>query len=163
MSARKANKQDTSSGSNDAMPFFNKIEDNKAFVSFGTFYKNKKSGNLHYKTFLQRQLVDFVHEDNNYYYLENDLCEFDVIIVDLGNECLQTKISLNNREKYNNIKSNFYLPINKKAKLMFCGEGNNIIVTELEIKSFLKYDEDIDKFGLIISNDSKACDCCSII
>ena len=142
--------------------FMNK-NSNKSFVSFGTFYKNKKSGNLHYKTFLQRQLVDYVHEDNNYYYLENDLCEFDIIIIDLGNEFLQAKISLNNKEKFNNIKCNFYLPTNKKAKLMFCGEGNNIIVTELEIKSFLKYDEDIDKFGLIISNDSKACDCCSII
>ena len=30
MSARKINKQDTSSGSNETMPFFNKIEDNKA-------------------------------------------------------------------------------------------------------------------------------------
>ena len=39
---------------------------NKAFISFGTFYKNKKSGNLHYKTFLQRQLVDYIHEDNDY-------------------------------------------------------------------------------------------------
>jgi hypothetical protein len=142
---------------------FKNKNSNKSFVSFGTFYKNKKSGNLHYKTFLQRQLVDYVHEDNNYYYLENDLCEFDIIIIDLGNEFLQAKISLNNKEKFNNIKCNFYLPTNKKAKLMFCGEGNNIIVTELEIKSFFKYDEDIDKFGLIISNDSKACDCCSII
>ena len=142
---------------------FKNKNSNKSFVSFGTFYKNKKSGNLHYKTFLQRQLVDYVHEDNNYYYLENDLCEFDIIIIDLGNEFLQAKISLNNKEKFNNIKCNFYLPTNKKAKLMFCGEGNNLIVTELEIKSFLKYDEDIDKFGLIISNDSKACDCCSII
>ena len=142
---------------------FKNKNSNKSFVSFGTFYKNKKSGNLHYKTFLQRQLVDYVHEDNNYYYLENDLCEFDIIIIDLGNEFLQAKISLNNKEKFNNIKCNFYLPTNRKAKLMFCGEGNNIIVTELEIKSFLKYDEDIDKFGLIISNDSKACDCCSII
>ena len=142
---------------------FKNKNSNKSFVSFGTFYKNKKSGNLHYKTFLQRQLVDYAHEDNNYYYLENDLCEFDIIIIDLGNEFLQAKISLNNKEKFNNIKCNFYLPTNKKAKLMFCGEGNNIIVTELEIKSFLKYDEDIDKFGLIISNDSKACDCCSII
>ena len=141
---------------------FKNRNSNKAFVSFGTFYKNKKSGNLHYKTFLQRQLVDFVHEDNNYYYLENDLCEFDVIIVDLGNECLQTKISLNNREKYNNIKSNFYLPINKKAKLMFCGEGNNIKITHLDIKSFIKLDEDRDKIGLILTDEKKACDCCNV-
>ena len=135
---------------------------NKAFVSFGTFYKNKKSGNIHYKTFLKRQLVDYIHEDNNYYYLENDLCEFDIIIVDIGTECLQTKISLNNNEKYNNIKSNFYLPINNKAKLMFCGEGNNIKVTQLDIKSFIKLDEDRDKIGLILTDERKACDCCSI-
>ena len=38
----------------------------KAFVSFGTFYKSKKSGNIHYKTFLQRQLIDYLHEDKNY-------------------------------------------------------------------------------------------------
>ena len=41
---------------------------NKAFVTFGTFYINKRSGHIHYKTFLKRQLVDYVHEDNNYYY-----------------------------------------------------------------------------------------------
>ena len=142
---------------------FKNKNSNKAFVSFGTFYKNKKNGNLIYKTFLQRQLVDFIHEDNNYYYLENDLCEFDIIILDLGNEYLQAKISLNNKEKYNNIKSNFYLPLNKKAKLMFCGEGNNIKVTKLEIKSFIKYDEDKEKFGIILSEERKECDCCSII
>lgn len=110
----------------------------KSFASFGTFYKNKKSGNLHYKTFLQRQLVDFLKEDKNYYYLENDLCEFDIIIVDLGNENIEAKISLNNKYKFNNIKSNFYLPINKKAKLMFCGEGKSAKVTDLKIRSFLK-------------------------
>ena len=118
---------------------------------------------LHYKSFLQRQLVNFVHEDNNYYYLENDLCEFDIIIIDSGNEYIQAKISLNNKEKYNNIKSNFYLPLNKKAKIMFCGEGNNIKVTKLEIKSFIKYDEDKEKFGIILSEERKECDCCSIV
>ena len=94
----------------------------KAFVSFGTFYKSKKSGNIHYKTFLQRQLIDYLHEDKNYQYLENDLCEFDIIIIDLGNENLEAKISLNNKERFNNIKSNFYLPVNNIAKSMFCGE-----------------------------------------
>ena len=142
---------------------FKNKNSNKAFVSFGTFYKNKASGNLHYKSFLQRQLVNFVHEDNNYYYLENDLCEFDIIIIDSGNEYIQAKISLNNKEKYNNIKSNFYLPLNKKAKIMFCGEGNNIKVTKLEIKSFVKYDEGRDKFGILLSDERKECDCCSII
>ena len=69
---------------------------------------------------------------------------------------------INEAEKFNNIKCNFYLPINKKAKLMFCGEGNNIKVSELEIKSFFKYDDDKEKIGLILSDERKACDCCSI-
>lgn len=134
----------------------------KSFASFGTFYKSKKSGKIHYKTFLQRQLVDFLKEDKNYYYLENDLCEFDIIIVDLGNENIEAKISLNNKCKFNNIKSNFYLPINKKAKLMFCGEGKSAKVSDLKIRSFIKNDEDKDKFGSILSTEKNSCDCCLI-
>jgi hypothetical protein len=134
---------------------------NKAFVSFGTFYKNKKNGTLEYKTFLQRQLVDYLHEDNNYYYLENDLCEFDIIIIDMGYENLVSKISLNNKEKYNIIKSNFFLPINSKAQLMFCGEGKSAKVMSLNIRSFDKYD-DTEKVGLLISAEKKDCDCCLI-
>ena len=135
----------------------------KAFVSFGTFYRSRKSGNLHYKTFLQRQLVDYMHQDNNYYYLENDLCEFDIIVIDIGNENLETKISLNNRDKFNHIRSNFYLPLNKRAKLMFCGVGDSNKVTDLKIRSFSKYEEERDKSGLILSAEKKSCDCCLII
>lgn len=133
----------------------------KAFVSFGTFYKSKKSGNLHYKTFLQRQLIDYLHQDKNYYYLENDLCEFNIIVLDLGNEYLEAKISLNNKERFNNIKSNFYLPVNQKAKLIFCGEGKSSKVPDLKIRSFSKYDED-KGMGLVISSEQKSCDCCII-
>ena len=135
----------------------------KAFVSFGTFYRSRKSGNLHYKTFLQRQLVDYMHQDNNYYYLENDLCEFDIIVIDIGNENLETKISLNNKDKFNHIRSNFYLPLNKRAKLMFCGVGDSNKVTDLKIRSFSKYEEERDKSGLILSAEKKSCDCCLII
>ena len=156
------NKNNIFSKYSTVIKIFKNQNSNKGFVSFGTFYVNRKSGNLHYKNFLQRQLVDFVQEDNDYYYLENDLCEFNIIIVDLGKEYLQAKISLNNKEKYNNIKSSFYLPLNKKAKLMFCGEGNKIKVSELEIRSFIKYDEDKDRIGLIISDEQNNCDCCQI-
>ena len=135
----------------------------KAFVSFGTFYKGKKSGNIHYKTFLQRQLVDYLHQDKNYYYLENDLCEFDIIVIDLGNENLEARISLNNKERFNNIKSNFYLPLSKKAKIMFCGEGKSAVITDLKMRSFSKFDEDKDQLGLILSTEKKSCDCCLIL
>ena len=133
----------------------------KAFVSFGTFYKSKRSGNIHYKTFLQRQLVDYLHQDKNYYYLENDLCEFNIIVIDSGNEYLEAKISLNNKERFNNIKSNFYLPVNQKAKIVFCGEGKSTKVTDLKIRSFSKYDED-KGLGLLLSSEQKSCDCCVI-
>ena len=135
----------------------------KSFVSFGTFYKSRKSGNIHYKTFLQRQLVDYLHQDKNYYYLENDLCEFDIIIIDLGNEYLEAKIALNSKDRYNNIKSNFYLPTNKKAKLMFCGEGKSAIVNDLKVRSFIKLDEEKERTGLLLSSEKKSCDCCTIL
>lgn len=137
----------------------------KSFVSFGTFYKSKKSGNIHYKTFLQRQLVDFLHQDKNYYYLENDLCEFDIIIIDLGFENIEAKISLNNKYKFNNINSNFYLPFNKRAKIMFCGEGKSAKVTDLKIRSFSKDDGDNNntRFGTLLTNEQKSCDCCIIL
>ena len=135
----------------------------KAFVSFGTFYKSKKSGNIHYKTFLQRQLVDYLHQDKNYYYLENDLCEFDIIVIDLGNENLEARISLNNKERFNNIKSNFYLPLSKKAKIMFCGEGKSAVVTDLKMRSFSKFDEEENQLGLMLISEKKSCDCCLIL
>jgi hypothetical protein len=51
--------------------------------------------------------------------------------------------------------------LNKKAKIMFCGEGNNIKIDELNIKSFIKYDEDRERIGLIISDEKKNCECCN--
>lgn len=162
-STSRSNKNKIFSKYSTVIKIFKNKNSNKVFVSFGTFYKNKKSGNLHYKTFLQRQLVDYLHQDKNYYYLENDLCEFDIIVIDLGNENLVAKISLNNKEKYNIIKSNFFLPINKKAKLMFCGEGKSAKVMDLKIRSFDKCDEDMEKVGVLLSTEKKSCDCCSIL
>ena len=80
----------------------------------------------------------------------------------MGYENLVSKISLNNKEKYNIINSNFFLPINKKAQLMFCGEGKSAKVMDLKIRSFDKNYDDIEKVGLLISSEKKDCDCCLI-
>ena len=46
-----------------------------------------------------------------YYYLENDLIDIKIIIIDLGNEKIDAKIFINNNKKFNHIEGKFYLPI----------------------------------------------------
>ena len=46
---------------------------------------------------------------------------------------------------------------------MFCGEGNNVIVTDLKIRSFPKSDEDKDRAALLLSTENNSCDCCLIL
>lgn len=139
----------------------NKISNsNKAFVSFGAFYESKKTGKIYYKTFLKRQLINFKNNEDNYYYLENDLCEFNIILTDLGSEILEAKISLNNKNEFNNIKGNFYLPFNKNAKMAFFGSGDNVIVTGIKIKNIkIGEDEDLENDNILTSKKQN-CDCC---
>ena len=143
------------------------INSNKVFVSFGTFCESKKTGKIFYKFFLKRQLVNFLQDDNNYYYLENDLCEFNIHIRDFGNEFLQANISLNNKSQFNNIKGNFYLPINHKAKFLFCGGGDSVKLISLKIKSMAKNENEfLNQTDFLLTNsidNRKKCDCCSIV
>ena len=142
------------------------VNSNKVFVSFGTFCESKKTGKVFYKFFLKRQLVDFMQDDNNYYYLENDLCELNIHIRDFGNEFLQANISLNNKNHFNNIKGNFYLPINHKAKFLFSGGGDSVRLMSLKIKTTLKNENEyMNQTDMLLTksiDDRKKCDCCSI-
>jgi hypothetical protein len=134
---------------------------NKCFVTFGTFCENSKDPNqISYKTFLKRQLVNF-NENNNFKYLENDICEFNVNITDNGSENIEAKISMNSDNKYNSIIGNFYLPTNKRSKILFCGEGQSIILKRLTIHNFDK-NEQIHQFETLFSFDQKSCTCCNI-
>ena len=134
---------------------------NKCFVTFGTFCENSKDPNqISYKTFLKRQLVNF-NENNNFKYLENDICEFNVNITDNGSENIEAKISMNSDDKYNSIIGNFYLPTNKRSKILFCGEGQSIILKRLTIHNFDK-NEQIHQFETLFSFDQKSCTCCNI-
>ena len=137
---------------------------NKSFICFGTFYPSQKNEQLHYKSFLKRQLIDYLHDDSNYYYLENDLCSFDIIITDLGNENIDAKVAVNNNTKFNEIKSQFFLPINNKAKIMFCGEGKNVSVSFLKIREIKKseIENETGKKNFLLYESQKSCDCCNI-
>ena len=138
----------------------------KCFASFGIFYEDESDGNkVKYETFLKRQLVDYSqyedlnmnHENSIYYYLENDLLDIRMIIMDLGTETIDSKIFINNNQKYNHIEGKFYLPTIKRSKILLCGIGQSVQVRKLRINN-------IDKFGEIENDEinKKSCTCCYI-
>lgn len=141
---------------------------NKCFVIFGTFYQEENNHKLYYKSFLKRQLIDFsdIEKIEEYcYFYENDKCEFDIYITDLGEEIINTKIFLNNKKKFNDISGKFFLPINKKAKLLIYGTGKSIQVKDLKGRIFDKKKSNIKSIIQFESDNEapKNCECCSIL
>ena len=113
---------------------------NRCFVSFGAFYHEINEDNkLYYKSFLKRQLIDYFYLDQNYNYNNNNKkSEFNLFINDFGEENINAKIFFNNNNKSNDIKANFFLPLNKKAKILICGKGDSVELKELKVKYFDK-------------------------
>ena len=137
---------------------------NKCFVSFGTFYQDDDSHNLYYKSFLKRQLIDYSYDSQNYN-PHIDKCELDIYVTDFGEEIINTQIFLNNDKRFDDINAKFFLPINKKAKLLICGNGESLKLKDLEVKI---YDKEKANMNSIIKFESdnetpKSCECCSII
>ena len=141
---------------------------NKCFVIFGTFYQEIYENNkLYYKSFLKRQLIDnseIEKDDSFYFYGDNDYCEFEIFVTDYGEELINAKIFLNNNKKFNDISGKFFLPINKKAKFMVCGNGKKVQVRDLNVRI---YDKDNYNYKTFIQFESdsenlKNCECCSI-
>lgn len=139
-----------------------------SFITFGTYYNDKyKNNKLCHKFFLQRQLIDYNEEKN---YSEYDdrkeyQTEFNMIINDLGNENINARIYLNKNKKPNDISGNFFLPINKKAKIMIFGKGTGVRLRNIGCKIFNKRNESIKNLIKFESENSapKNCQCCYII
>ena len=135
---------------------------NRCFITFGTFCQNSKDPNqISYKTFLKRQLVNF-NDNVSFQCSDNDICEFNAYITDSGNENINVKIAMNSDIKFNYIIGNFYLPINKRSKILFCGDGKSIIVNKLTIHNFDKNKEQDEQFETIFSIEQKSCTCCNL-
>ena len=141
---------------------------NKCFVIFGTFYQEiNDNNNLYYKSFLKRQLIDNSGIEKSYdyyYYNKNDKCEFELILTDYGDELINTKIYLNNKNIFNDINARFFLPINKKAKFIISGSGQSVQIKDLVVKILEK---EKNNFKSVIQFESendtpKNCECCSI-
>ena len=137
-------------------------------ITFGTYYNDKyKNNKLCHKFFLQRQLIDY-NEEKNYNDYDNTKdyqTEFNLIINDLGNENINARIYLNKNKKPNDISGNFFLPINKKAKIMIFGMGTGVRLRNVGCKIFNKINESIKNLIKFESENSapKNCQCCYII
>ena len=165
---------DSSSVNNDPDIAFNKYSSlikiinekkntTKCYVSFGAFCESSKNPKLiNYKTFLKRQLINF-GDNNNSDYNDKDYRDFYVVITDIGSEIIESKISYNSDNKFNHVIGNFYLPINKRSKILFCGQGKSVIVKNLEIKNEEKTDELMQMYDTHFSLEQKSCSCCNII
>ena len=87
-----------------------------------------------------------------------------MFITDLGEELINVQISLNNNKKFNIVNGNFFLPINKKAKILICGRGKSVVLKELEAKTFDKRKSDL-KMTIKFESENetpKNCECCII-
>lgn len=139
-----------------------------SFITFGTYYNDKyKNNKLCHKFFLQRQLIDY-NEENNYNEYDDRKeyqTEFNMVINDLGNENINARIYLNKNKKPNDISGNFFLPINKKAKIMIFGMGTGVRLRNVGCKIFNKRNESIKNLIKFESENSapKNCQCCYII
>ena len=139
---------------------------NRCFVSFGAFYHEINEDNkLYYKSFLKRQLIDYFYLDQNYNYNNNNKkSEFNLFINDFGEENINAKIFFNNNNKSNDIKANFFLPLNKKAKILICGKGDSVELKELKVKYFDKKKSLKNTIKFENENDvPKNCECCTIL
>ena len=133
---------------------------NRCYITFGTYYNDPLQNNkLCHKFFLKRQLIDY--SDSK----KDDICEFNIIINDFGEETIDTRIYINDNEKPNDISGNFFIPINKKAKILIFGMGTSVRLKDISGKIFNKRNESIKNLIKFESENSapKNCECCNII
>ena len=136
----------------------------KSFISFGTFCENmKNSKQVSYKSFLKRQLVNFNEVIYEQVESDDDSCDYNMYILDKGEDLIDTKISMNSDNKFNQIIAKFYLPINKKCKILFCGEGESVIIRDLKINNIDKNQQPENEFETLFTLEQKSCNCCNII
>ena len=135
----------------------------KSFITFGTFCENMKhSKQISYKSFLKRQLVNFNEQIYPQIESDNDSCDFNMYITDKGEDFIDTKIAINSDNKFNQVIAKFYLPTNKRCKLLFCGEGESVIIRELKINILNKNEDQEDEFETLFTLEQKSCNCCNI-
>jgi hypothetical protein len=64
---------------------------------------------------------------------------------------------VNENKEDNNIVGDYFLPIEKKTKIMFGGTGQSVMCKTFTCKPFLKDDP------IRVTNERKNCECCLIV
>ena len=134
-------------------------QNSKAFLEFGSFHeKNSKIENkgILRNSFLKRQLLS--DQDTQLNVIETDTCQFQLRILDVGLETIKVQVALNQSNKLNEAKSDIYIPLNKRSKIMFAGYGESVKVYRLNLNVFKK--ENMKEFEF--SNTKEACSCCNM-
>ena len=129
----------------------------KYFITFGTFYHEENENNkLYYKSFLKRQLIGNSFDDV--------VSKIEIIIEDTGEEYINAKIYINNTLNYDFVSGKFFLPLNKKAKLLIYGKGKNIELEGLDInlKDKKGYQHQLPIKFESENGKGRNCDCCSV-
>ena len=145
------------------------MKSNRCYITFGTYFNDAlKNNKKSHKFFLKRQLIDYSEEKNENESIsinKDDVSEFNLIVNDFGEESIDTRIYMNNNTKPNDICGNFFLPLNKKAKIMILGKGTSVRLKELSGKIFNKRNEEIKNMIKFEneSNTPKNCECCNIV
>lgn len=129
----------------------------KSFIEFGSFYEKSSP---YYKalvrnTFLKRQLISNVDTNRQLSSFKQDECEYEINITDVGSEELRVQVILNSSDNVNEIKCNVFIPLNKRAKIMFAGNGESITIQQLNINVSAK--------ELMYTDTKKDCSCCIIV
>ena len=128
----------------------------KSFLEFGSFYEQSSPYHkaLHRNTFLKRQLIDDLCTEKHLDLLENDSCDYEINIIDMGSEEINVQVTLNQCQTINNTRCNVFVPLNKRAKIMFAGNGESIIIHNLNMNILPK--------DLEFSETKESCSCCII-
>lgn len=132
---------------------------NQCNIEIGTFYELLDYPNPCYKTFFKRQLIDYSSKETKVKLIETDKCSFNITILDLGNELVCMKVNLNKSGRCNEINANFFIPCNKRAKIMIAGNGQGVELNKLFLTTKEKNGM---KHEIYFSTNQQSCSCCSI-
>lgn len=137
-----------------------KIEESqKVFVSLGTLVKDKKE-NLVLKIFSKQQLIEKPSYKSNCY-VESDSCMIKLNIIDRGEESICVNAFLNDSTRENSLNCEFFLPLIRRKRIMFFGEGD---VTMKSLRCNCVTKQVFTEHGNLtsFSDDRKNCNCCMI-
>lgn len=133
----------------------------RIFISFGTWvieedlletFKTKA-----FKIFTRQQLVDFSKVKSKMY-IEKDICDVKLQIIDSNEEKVSVKAFVNENKVPNEIACDYFFPFVGLYTIMFAGVGDQCTVKSIIAKAYGK----IVIEGKDNQTENRNCQCCSV-